>query len=96
MYPMDLLTDALLILANHKTREDLITNGHQTDNYNTEAQKMLYFIMEYNPQSPPMKDIIQTHWPILGRSNATRALIDCKIVFGFSRPKKPQGPSLQR
>ncbi len=51
------------------------------------AKITLYFIMEYNPQSPPMKDIIQTHWPILGRSNATRALIDCKIVFGFSRPK---------
>ncbi len=83
---MDLLTDALL-KANQKSQHDLITADNATQAGDNAQQKTLYFIQEYNPYSPPMKDIISKHWPILGRSNATRALLDCKIVYGFSRPK---------
>ncbi len=84
---MDLLTDALL-KANEKNREEIVDTDYptQTDD-NVQQQKTLYFIQQYNPYSPPMKDIITKHWPILGRSNATKALIEGDITFGFSRPK---------
>ncbi len=69
-YPMDLLTDALL-KANQKNIEDVVNTDNSTQTDDDVQQKTLYFIQPYNPSSPPMKDIITKHWPILGRSNAS-------------------------
>ncbi len=65
--------------------EEANSQSHPTGPSNT--RKKLYCITTYNPNHPPINDIIKEHWPILGRSNATRALLDCDIIYGFRRPK---------
>ncbi len=66
-------------------REVLKESKEETPNHN--PQKTLYFIAPYNPTNPNFKQIVEKHWPLLERSSATRPLIDCKLVFGYSRPK---------
>ncbi len=86
-YPLDLLTSSLE-RVNTRTRESVMVPPQPT----TTEQKQLFFITTHNPTAPDMKRIINTHWPILGRSNATRALKDTEIIFGFRRPKESQRP----
>ncbi len=63
------------------------TNPPNQPSGSKNSRKTLYCITTYNPYDPPIKDFIQKHWPILGRSNATRALLDCDITFGYRRPR---------
>ncbi len=83
-YPNEILMPALQKVST-MSQEEASADTHPTGSPNT--KKTLYCITTYNPQDPPIKDIIQKHWPILGRSNATRALLDCNIIYGFRRPK---------
>ncbi len=82
-YPLDLLTTSLE-KVNAKSRSEVMLDNTPPPE---EDNKKLFFITTHNPTAPDMKQIINTHWPILGRSNATRQLLDCQLIFGFRRPK---------
>ncbi len=81
-YPLELLTSSLS-KVNMRSRDSVLKPSVTLES----ETKQLFFITTYNPTAPDMKHIIKTHWPILGRSNATRPLLDTEIVFGFRRPK---------
>ena len=83
-YPNELLMPALQKVS---CMHDSEVNNDNDPTELQNSQKTLYCITTYNPRDPPVKDIVQKHWPILGRSNATRALLDCNIVFGHRRPR---------
>ncbi len=83
-YPNDILMPALQKVSAMSQEE---VNDSNTPSATAQSKKQLYCITTYNPQNPPIKAIIEKYWPILGRSNATRALLDCEIIYGFRRPK---------
>ena len=69
--------DRISLLAEAKSN----TDAKSEDGIN------LYFITEYNPSNPPIRDLLERHWPILGRSSSTRPLISANIIYGNRRPR---------
>ena len=47
----------------------------------------LFLILDNNPSNPPLRKMIEDHWPILDRSSSTQNLLNYKIIFGFRKPK---------
>ena len=41
----------------------------------------------HNPANPPVRNIIETNWPLLNKSKTTRPLNDAKLTFGLRRNK---------
>ena len=85
-YPQNLIMEALL-RAMKQDRNVLLQDKTDTQDLATEECIALYFITEYNPSNPPIRDMLEKFWPILGRSSSTRPLITAKIVYGNRRPK---------
>jgi peptide-methionine (R)-S-oxide reductase len=54
---------------------------------NTDDDKTLYCITDYNPSCPSVKRIILKHWDLLENSSGTRKLMDFNIIFGNRKPK---------
>ena len=86
-YPPVELLKTLRRVINTPRDSLLSTTSNGQDSQEKSDDITLYLIVEYNPKNPPLKDIIQKHWPILGRSSSTRPLVNAKIVFGHRRPK---------
>ena len=82
-YPLSNLLDKFyqVLELDRNSLLEKVTSSDESDTSNN-----LFCIIEYNPSNPPIKDIIQKHWPILGRSSSTRSLVESKIIFGFRRP----------
>ncbi len=76
-YPRDIVDNALFKVCIMTQKQAL--KEKETD-INDEV-KSLFFT------NPNFKSIVQKHWPILDRSSGTRPLIDCNLVFGYSRPQ---------
>ena len=69
-------------------RNDLLNESEQiTQDTLSQNPNKLFCITEYNPSNPPIKEIIMKHWPILGRSSATRPIVDAQIIFGNRQPQ---------
>ena len=43
------------------------------------------WVPPHNPRDPAVKQIVQTNWQHLGRSTATKDLIDWQLKFGYRR-----------
>ncbi len=83
-YPRHCLNQAIIKVSGLSQKKALA----EKDTVDTEGKrKTLFFISDLNPTNPDFKAIIQQHWPLLDRSSATRALINCQLTFGFRRPK---------
>ena len=80
-YPLQVILDAFTKSLHLKRSELLKTN----DKPNV-SDKTLFLVTEHNPSSPDIKTILEKHWPKLGRSSATRALVDHSIVYSKRRP----------
>ena len=69
-----------LILKNAPSSTKKIRNRDQSD-------PTFYLVSTHNPANPPLRDIIETNWPLLNKSKTTRSLNDAKIIFGQRRNK---------
>ena len=83
-YPAELVLGSLLKVAD-LDRDELLTSSPDSKSNDTDGIN-LYLIVNYNPANPPIQDIVLKHWPTLGRSSATRPLVNAKIIFGHRRP----------
>ena len=83
-YPAHKVLQSLLQVATLKREE--ILNPATCIETDEDKGITLFLITEFNPTNPPLQKIVQKHWPILGRSSATRPLVKAKIVYGFRRP----------
>ena len=70
----------------HLERDSLLKPRDNKDTNGTDPI-VLYFITEYNPSNPPIRELLELFWPILGRSSSTRPLTNAQIIFGSRRPK---------
>ena len=83
-YPLSLilksLTDALkqdrIVLLQKETQnsDPIVKDTHK-----------FYYINTFNHTNPNFRSVIEKYWPLLGRSSATRHLLDTQIVYGFRR-----------
>ena len=84
-YPLDsILSNMVKVLK--LDRKQLLFPPDQGDHLADRDTKSLHCIIDHNPGNPNVKQIVQKHWPILGRSSATRPLLDVNIIFGYRRP----------
>ena len=51
------------------------------------TEKTFYLVSTHNPSNPPIREIVETNWPLLNKSKATRFLNDAKLIFGQRRNK---------
>ncbi len=84
-YPKEICDEAIFKVSKMSQKQAL----QERDSPDTESntQKTLFFIAPFNPTDPDFKAIVGKYWPLLERSSATRALVDCKLIFGYSRPQ---------
>ena len=45
-----------------------------------------FSLLTTTQRNPPIQDIVLRNWPTLGRSSATKPLVNAKIIFGRRRP----------
>ena len=83
-YPHGLVSSALIPVNKISQIECMSSNKEEN------TKDSLYYILEFNPTNPLVKEWIQELWPILYRSSGTRYLIDQDIVFGYRKPKSLQ------
>ena len=81
-YPVDLIEEAL-IRVRRLNREELLHPTHSQPNQGDTTD--LFLISEYNPISTPLRDIVKTTWPLLGRSLASENLHSKRVIFGNRR-----------
>ena len=46
-----------------------------------------YLVNTHNPTNPPIREIVESNWPLLDKSKTTRFLTDAKLIFGQRRNK---------
>ena len=81
-YPASMVEEAL-IRARRLSRDDLL---HPIIKPKTTVEASnLYAIANYTPGDQPLKKIIQTHWPILGKTHTTATLFSKDIIYGHRR-----------
>ena len=80
-YPLNIVLDALL-KACKSNRQELLTTPSRV---NEQKRNNFFFVMDYNPANPNVLYLIKKHWPYLGRSCATRFLVDYDISSSFRR-----------
>ena len=96
-YPMDLLLDSLL-RASKIDRDILIQKPLNSNTTSPQSHgglglaspaasldKRIFFVHTHNRSNPPVRQIINTYWPYLGRSISTRPLLDYQIVYSLKR-----------
>ena len=87
-YPSHILLEALS-KACDKSREELlhsISDGPIATPQNIPKTKEVFFVVTHNRTNPPIQELVAKHWPMLGRSAATRPLLDYKVTYSRRRP----------
>ena len=83
-YPMDLIEDAI-IRARRLDRDVLL--HPTTPAPPTTSMENLFLVSHYNPDTSPLKEIVNNHWSLLGRSSCTESLYNKSVIYGHKRNK---------
>ena len=87
-YPSDLLLGSLG-KACERNRQELLhptVIGSSTTPQNKTKTKEVFCVFTHNRTNLPIQELVAKHWPMLGRSAATRPLLDYKITYSRRRP----------
>ena len=83
-YPPTLIQEAIA-KARSRNREDLLNPQTPPEKKDTNAD--LFLISTFNPTSSPLKEVIDSNWPLLGRTITTETIYSKKVTFGYRRNK---------
>jgi hypothetical protein len=83
-YPQHLIEEAI-IKTRRINRASTLTQS-DTDKKDTN-KSTLFLITTYKPGTNILKNIVDTNWPNLGRTNTTENLYNAKIIYGYRRNK---------
>ena len=83
-YPTDLIEDAI-IRARRLDRDTLL--HPTTPAPPATPMENLFLVSHYNPDTSPLKEIVDNHWSLLGRSSCTESLYTKSVIFGHKRNK---------
>ncbi len=82
-YPNQILIEAL-DKVRAVSRADLLTPPEPIP---LQTSDDLFCIIPYNPNNPPIKDILERHWPILEADPKLTDLTNRRVIIGHRRPK---------